>query len=98
MGARAHSVRSDERHLYRPGRDRHDVGRRHDHFAQRIEEGVRASVIEGSGAAGRTTEGRLLMAQGRYTEAAQLLEQVVADSPETPLAWDHSLEVLRDPG
>jgi len=57
-------------------------------MAQRIEEGVRANVIEGSGATGRTTESRLLMAQGRYTEAAQVLERVVAESPDTPQAWD----------
>jgi TolB-like protein/thioredoxin-like negative regulator of GroEL len=60
-------------------------------FAQRIEEGVRPSVIEGSGVTGQTTEGRLFMAQGRYAEAAQLLQEVVTNEPETPIAWDQLL-------
>jgi len=57
-------------------------------LAQRIEERVRPNVIDGPNAVDRTTEGRLLMAQGRYAEAVQLLAPVVAASPGTAVAWD----------
>jgi predicted Zn-dependent protease len=60
-------------------------------FAQRIEERARASVVGGSGAVAATTEGRLLMAQGRFTEAVQVLRPVVEAQPEIVQAWDQLL-------
>ena len=60
-------------------------------FAQRIEEGARASMIEGSAETARTTEARLLMAQGRYAEAIPILQPIVAGGSDIVEAWDQLL-------
>jgi TolB-like protein len=69
-------------------------------LAQQIEEAVRESVGDGSGTGGRTTEARLLMARGAYTDAVQILEPVVAEAPDSDQAWDQlmrSYVALRQP-
>jgi len=59
-------------------------------LGERIEERVRLQTmdVERPGVRQETLAARQLMASGRYAEAAQILEDIVDDSPQMSTAWD----------